>query len=261
MSKKEKKSNIKIAFYFFSVVFFFIVLSLIVRGVFLLKESKFDNKHQFNLLIKGQEKTSRVISLNPSNLSMSDVIFVDATNLKASLLIPIDSEITSTKDLKSSDVSGLFQNLLFDYKNSTSDLTIVDIARITFFAKRVSQKDISKTMITGNLDEVKASRLINSYFLDKTLIAEKTSVKITNATKINGLGGKIAKIIGNIGGNVVEVSTSDKIEKESSLKYLGKKSYTIERLEKILSLKGIPIEEDSIADIIVVLGEDLKNIK
>ncbi len=70
------------------------------------------------------------------------------------------------------------------------------------------------------------------------------------------MGNWTSRLLTNLGGSVVLISTASKEEETTSIAYSGKKTYTVERLEKILGLNAVKKETGAIANIVVVIGKD-----
>ena len=70
----------------------------------------------------------------------------------------------------------------------------------------------------------------------------------------------MARLITNISGNVVLVSTSQNMQGKSVILYKGKKSYTLERLSKLLGFDVMENKSQSLADIAIQIGKDYKNL-
>lgn len=95
--------------------------------------------------------------------------------------------------------------------------------------------------------------------IDSNIADERKTIAIFNATDHPGLAQKAARIITNIGGDVIITSNSEKLFKNTQI--AGPKSKTLDRLKQIFSLSGIIDSTDkdlvsSRAEINLFLGED-----
>jgi hypothetical protein len=104
---------------------------------------------------------------------------------------------------------------------------------------------------------------VRDIYLDSTLGKEGLSITVINATSINGLGKTQSRKILNMGGRVVDVSSSDSVENESLLIY-KKESKTLDYLANFLGISkkvsyeelGLKYPEIVKSDIVVVVGID-----
>ena len=69
------------------------------------------------------------------------------------------------------------------------------------------------------------------------------------------MGNKIARLIGNLGGNVILVDSSKETESKSKIVYKND-SYTVRKISKILGVPAEKKEMNSISDVIVIIGKD-----
>jgi len=128
------------------------------------------------------------------------------------------------------------------------------LARLFLFSQRVDGAKVYEES-TSKDGELEFSTSSPEWFLDPQIEKEDLSIEITNSTTTSGLGNKIAKIITNMGGKVVLVSSSQD-ELTKSIIYYNEDSYTVRKLSKLLN---IPIEKkelNSISDIVIKIGED-----
>lgn len=85
---------------------------------------------------------------------------------------------------------------------------------------------------------------------------EKISIAIVNGTGVAGLGNRIARLITNIGGNVVSVSTSDNLISDSEILYSKENNYTARRIAQILSFKINNKDNMDISDVTIFIGKN-----
>lgn len=259
-SKKKNKNSMAIAVYFGIAVLIIIVISLIFKGVDLLKESKFDSNYRLTVAVLGDE-SSHIISVSPKD----GTIF--RLNLKGhitegrlrELALPIDGFVALGDDQKILGVSprSEFSKFIFN-RNIKTNLTIADLLRLSIFSGGV---DTEKTQEeeAGVGDESKINDIASNFLKDPTISTEKISIQITNSTSASGLGNKLAKYIGDLGGVVVLVNSSS--EKVSKSKIVAEeKSETVKRLSKILNIPYEKGQGNAISDVIILLGDDKKDL-
>lgn len=258
LKNKPSLSNIKIAIIFFALVFTIILISLIAKSISIVSRSLFDNTNRFTISVSSN-KNREVISFSPKAQSISVLhLDKDSKNLKiaSTLAIPIDAKVENLSDINGNNISSLMFNLFLNYKDIKTNLTIFDILRLYLFARTVPPNYVYVKHISLSLDSSKIDKIVSQLFSDEVIEKENANVEIINATNVAGLGNRLGRIVTNIGGNVVIVSTENKEEALSTVSYSGRKSYTVEKLSKILGFKVVKVNKKSIADIVIVIGKD-----
>lgn len=267
--KTEKSSNLGIAFLFVTLVFSLLIISILFKLISLIEKSKFDGKHSFNVSIQRNNSDFAVVSFLPENKSMS---FLKVTPDNSSSLkdlqekkigrilgIPLDGNIKFNKPATAGnkDPKKEMQAALLNYKNIETDLNIVDIVRLWMYSRGISSYLINVKEVKTGLEQGTIDKISSSLFNDLTLSSERKSIEIINGTEVPGLGNRLARVIGNIGGNVVAVSTSDRLLYKSEILYFGEKNYTTDRVKKVLGINVISTEKSGISDITVKVGKDM----
>lgn len=157
-----------------------------------------------------------------------------------------------------------------------SNLTLPELVRLWLIAKNLRDDQINffnlnKYNILKNINLADGSSvsLIDPDKLDKTLegefneqdiLKENISISVLNGTSLAGVGAKVTRIIGNIGGKVVTVGNSDE-KKTSACVISGNSnlfnSYTVIRLKTIFKCNfQSGMKANSQSDLIISLGED-----
>ena len=261
---KQKESglrNTKIAIIFFIILLFFVSLSLVFKMVLIVRAGQFDGSKRFNLAIS-DNKNFKVMSLLGSAKTIT--IFnlngnIGSYGAGQLLEIPIDGFIISSSlDLKHKPDS-LFLNSILNTKTLQTNLTILDFLKLLVFSKTVSPSDIntkniSEDLIPSELDKI-VSRLVSDEFIEK----DNQTIQIINGTDIGGLGNRLARLITNMGGDVIIVATSNSPKKTSTISYIDQKTYTVERLQKVLGYPAVRQVSNAISDITIIIGEDKVN--
>lgn len=260
---KRKKSNsglnsTKIALIFFAFVFIVIFVSLIFKVVAIISQSRFDSQNRFTISVTN-DKDLEIISFSPLSQSISVLKINGATkslNINRFLKIPIDGEIKSALKIEDLKVPDLMAKFIVNYRNLKTNLTIVDILRLFIFSKTLPINYIYDSKISTSIDPSSLDKIIPSLFSDEIIEKENESIKIVNGTDVAGLGNRLGILISNIGGNVVIIASSDRAENLSTISYFGKKTYTVEKITKILGYKLNKLDKKTIADIVIVIGKD-----
>lgn len=125
-----------------------------------------------------------------------------------------------------------------------------------WFARSVSDTNVSFEKIQLPLDDHALDTILSRIFTDSIIEEENQDIEIINSTEVSGLANRLARLITNMGGNVVSITTSKNPSNTSKILVSNKKKYTSERLHAIL---GFGVEEgqtQAIADVIIVIGKD-----
>lgn len=261
MKRKKKKAEghtLRLAITFFVLVFVLVLSSLLVKLATVVEKSRFDGAHRFTVEFTSSDKAfAKVVSFAPDTRSISILKIQDipATFSAGRFLgIPIDAKVENSRQEK--DVVLELQSLLFSYGKTETTLTPIDIFRLWLFAKGVPSSSFVFQEVSSALVQASTDRISSLLFLDYTLSQENVSVQIINGTGVSGLGNRLARLISNMGGNVVSVETADNPIKQSKIAYQKKKTYTMERLVRVLGFQSSLLEEKGIADIVLILGGD-----
>lgn len=248
----------KLAGLFILLVLGLIILSVLFKVIFLIKESKFDGSHKFNIEFITKDKVS-VVSFSPLNKSLTILLIkeeVDKNNLSKSLGIPIDGKVFSKDNLTKNNLSFILIKSILPFGNSIKDLTIIDLIRLSFFSRTVSESSFYERELSSKFNDAQKSTIISLSFTDPTIYEENQTIEVINSTDVYGFGGKLANLISHMGGNVVLVSSGDKKERISKIIYSGEATYTVKKLSSYLDFPLEKKDKKSIADVIIIIGTD-----
>ncbi len=255
--KKEQVSNAKIAIVFFIFLAFFVGISLTLKLVSVVREGKFDDGRRFTLSLSNS-KNLDVMSFSPPTKDI--VIFklpVVSPNEAGKLLeIPIEGSIASNSLDLDQKADSLFLKSVLNYKDLKTNLTLIDLLRIFAFVRTVPDSNIIVKEITADLDTMQIDRIVGRLASDDLLEKEGKTIQIINGTNVGGLGNRLARLITNMGGNVIIVATENSPKKISIISYIDEKSYTVEKLNKVLGYELVLEADNAIADITITIGED-----
>ncbi len=262
MKKKEKAfSNTKIAIIFFVFLAVIIMASLVFKIVLVVMAGQFDDSKRFTLSLS-DNKNLNVASLSPNGKSIA--IFILDKNIKPSkagqfLEIPIDGYIYSSSLNLNRKLDSLFFEAIFNYSGLKTNLTIIDLFKLAFIVRTVPQRSVSIKNISYNLSMADADKIVGQLTGDELIEKDSQTIQIINGTQIFGLGSRLARLITNMGGDVIIVATSDVPRKKSTISYIDKKTYTVEKLQKVLGYETIRADASAISDITIIIGEDKVN--
>ena len=257
--KKKQNSNLRFAFIFCAAVLFLIFASFAVKGILLLKNSTFDGEHRFNVAILGDNRTS-LVSFSPQNRSITILNLKGNTageDLGKFLELPVDATVR-VKDLKidKADISSDISNILFHYRNTSVNFTVLDGLRLLLFTKDVPQSSIYERDLSSK-DFLSINSFTSSFFIDTEIANEKTTIEIINGTSVYGLGNRLANLLNNIGADVVLVTSSDTVEDSTKVLYSGDLSYSVKRISGILGVKPTKTSQRDISDVTIIIGKDI----
>ena len=257
---KVEKHNTRIAILFVIFVCAIILISIVLKTIQLLRQSKFDGSNRFTISVSN-DKNLEVVSFSPNKHSISILkLDKDIKNLKLGqfLKIPIDGFVRASFLKTDKDVASLMSSVFFGFKDVKTNLNFVDILRLILASRTTPANNLLVYDITSSMEEQKVYKIVEKLFKDDEIEKENQTVEIINTTQVLGLGGRLARFITNMGGNVIQVSTENNSQKKSIILYNGKKSYTVDRLSKALGFLTSKMSQQSIADITIVIGEDSK---
>lgn len=259
---KEKKEYGG-AFYltwFIVFVFLFIILALGARIIFLFEKSTF-NSNSYSVLLSSQQAKILVIEKTIPEFTLIKLPQNSGNKLNQSLNygIPIDAQIVTSINGNFS-WGDVFRVIFQPWNYRYTDMTAIDHIKLLLAVLKLQGDEIKKYEISINKENDLAGITQNELydvFKDPQIISEGYSISVVNATDLSGLGGRVAQIIKNTGGNVVSISSEDK--RETSMIMSSEYSVTLQRLKRILGLKSeIKKNSSQISDIKIILGEDFE---
>ncbi len=191
--------------------------------------------------------------------------------------VPIDGFLDLGSEKSASDFVSVLRENPFSGLNYLSslktDLTVWELLRLKMGINSVRfdktyEIDLGKNILEKsrlpdgteiyNTDSVKLDNVLSD-FIDPAIIAEHKSIAVFNATDRPQFAQKWARLITNLGGNVIITANAQKRFKKTLVS--GEESLTLKRLKQIFSISGKidPLNEEIIssrAQINVFLGED-----
>ena len=259
MKKQEQAiSNTKIAIMFFMILLFLVSLSLVFKMVLVVRAGQFDGSKRFNLTIS-DNKNLEVMSLAPPAKTIA--VFKLNKNIGSYeagqlLKVPIDGFMLSNSLDLNQRADSLFLKAIFNYKTLQTNLTIIDLLKILIFSKTVMPSLINTKNISGDLTPSEIDKVVGQLVSDEFIEKDNQTIRIINGTDIGGLGNRLARLVTNMGGDVIIVATENSPKKASTISYIDQKTYTVERLQKVLGYPVVRQANNAISDITIIIGED-----
>ncbi len=264
--RKRKKTklpqNLTIAVWFFIAVTLLILLSFFAKAFFVLKRSAFDGSHRFTIAMSTSPSETVVYSFAPDSKTQTTLHIrssFDVASLEKTLSLPIDvvvlcKENSCRKFIKDTPPSTLRQ-LLFHYNDLQTQATGIDFLRLYILTKTIPKShSVEKTI---SLQEKAGwESMLSSCCIDYQITKDNETIAIVNESAIKGLGNRLGKLLSNIGATVISIDSSDTDRETSEIVYSGEKTYTVDKLQKILKGAKLSIDKKGISDIIVRIGKD-----
>jgi hypothetical protein len=194
---------------------------------------------------------------NPDNLK--DINKILSNTLGTNLAF---TYISSSDDIHLIEKLVLGDGNLFDlyHAREIENISLRDLYFIYSFAGSVDSKDKREVTINSfiNLD-----RELRDIFLDSELGSAGLTITVINTTQVNGLGKRYTRLINNLGGRVVDTTSSNESVAESFIIY-KEKSFATNYLATSLGIKkslsmqevGLKYPEIIKSDLVIVLGID-----
>lgn len=255
-------------------VLFLFLVSLVLRAVNLIKTSKFDGSHSFYVEILGPEGLSKGFELiefapDKQTVSLLEVNPRKGFHINGSVQetfgIPIDAKVIfNNKDdynnfvkIANNKIESKILYVLSKNNYKHIDLTFIDLIRLWIYAFGVNVNNISAKQIQLSSSQSAIDQIDSTLFTDYTLYNDRKNIEVINDTNVTGLASRMARLITNMGGNVIMLSSqTDTLGKTSAISYFGKRTYTIDRLSNLLGFSVKKMSKPGIADIIIDIGQD-----
>lgn len=256
--QKDSLSNTKIAIVFFILLVFFVGLSLAFKLVLVVRAGQFDSSKRFNLTLLNN-KNLEVMSLGPAEKNIAVFKLNRSIGGKEAgkfLGVPIDGFLVcDCLDLNQKPDS-IFLKAIFNYKKVQTNLTVIDLVKLLVFSRTIAPSSVATKNIDNDLITAVLDKVIIELASDELIEKDNQTIQIINGTDIAGLGNRLARLVTNMGGDVIIVATSQSPRKVSNILYIDQKTYTIERLSKVLGYPVIRDASNAISDITIIIGED-----
>ncbi|MEK7517760.1 MAG: LytR C-terminal domain-containing protein [Patescibacteria group bacterium] len=263
MRKKRnlnKGNNTKVAMVFVAFVLLIVSISLIFKFIFVLSQSQFDDSKRFTLTVSNKRELE-VISFSPISRSVS--ILKLGKNLDTPvnkfLAIPIDGFVKGESLDLNQKIETLLSQMILNYRKLQTNLTVIDCIKLFIFAKSLPERGVNIRNISQDLSVSEIDSIVTRLVSDELIERDGKTIQVVNGTNVVGLGNRLARFITNMGGDVIFVATANNHQKYSMISYIDNKSYTVERLNKILGFKTVKVSDKLLADISIVIGEDSLN--
>jgi hypothetical protein len=255
------KKSLKTFYLYSFVVFVVICISLVIKAFFIYEQSKFDASHDFIVAVGEQKKIRDVIAFHPEVPSIAILQLQDKSipynSLAKEYGITTNGYIFLADDEDiSTDMTAFMWESILHSATWQSNLTIIDKIRLMLLAKSVVTNNKSVVQISLNNQTSDTGTVITTALTDQDISSENITIQVINATNVTGLGQRLGRILTNLGADVVDVSSAQNNQTQSTITYFGNSSYTLDWLQKFFGVTATKQSRQTIANIVVTIGTD-----
>ncbi len=178
-----------------------------------------------------------------------------------------------SSELNIQEIKALVEKSFWEgVRGADTNLTLLDFGRIWYAIGKTKidkieiidfqeLNSLKKTYLLDNaevyeIDPSSLDAVLGTLFYNPQVLAERSTVEIINGTGKAGFGNKLARIINNMGAQVLFVKTADGLIKNSSILARDKTSYTVSKISKSFQISKIENKKEANVDISVLIGED-----
>lgn len=257
----SEQKSLRLAFIFCALVVIISTVALLVKAAGIIQSSIYDGKHRFTLYIEKTPLVGEVISLDPQGKKISRIFITSKALLSspATLFgIPIDVRVSldGNTSTRFGTVSEDIFALLIKKHSASAHLTDYDILRLGLLARSISPNSTEEVKLNLPVDTDAVEAQLEGLFTDATIVAENKTVAVVNSSGGAGVGGRVERVLTNMGFTVISVTTGRDIRKKSSVEYRTDASYAAEKISALLQFPLTKMTDEYASDITVVLGED-----
>jgi hypothetical protein len=258
---KKKDYGLKAFFIYIYIVLIIVFFSLSVKSYLIFQENKYTGDNMV-VSVSKNDKLVKIFGIDESRKSVSvlrvgDRSFTPET-LGRELGILADGVVVASSDLSSESPRAILAKAMLSPGTVETDLTVFDLLRL--LTMKVTDSSMEGDYEVGvGTDEGEIDKLATDLFSDSRMVEEGLSIQVVNSTSTPGLGQRLERVIENKGGTIISVINQQKTQKTSIINYYVDKSYTVERLEKLLHIPSVKSEAKAIADVVIIIGEDHKD--
>lgn len=261
MKKKHSDQNqsFRTLGIFIAIVIFLVMISLAVKMITLLRSSTFDGRHGYIVAVQAGERTTKLITFNPGDKKLTTVVIKGKNTIpgitKLIGIIPDGTvRLRREEDLQENVGKQLFSILIGSHTQQTS-LTPIDVLYMLLSVQAVPSANIQHERY--NISPTLHGEIVPFLFQDSYIAADNKTIEIVNATGSPGVASRLELVLTNIGANIIAVTTAPKIEQASTIRYFGEKTYTVDRINRILHYREESMSIKSLSDIMIIIGKDV----
>src|SRR5258708_1316066 len=247
---QHNSNSLKTFYLYATVVFVLIIISLTVKAIFILQQSRVDPAHEFILAVIQQRHVKEIVAFHPETPTLSILLIQDSAvsyDMLAKIYgITTDGYIETNGEPQGADLTAFLWQSLLHTGTGESNLTILDKIRLMLLAKNVVTNNKTSQQLFLTKQTSDTNTMISTALTDQELASENISIEVVNATGVSGLGQRLGKVLTNLGANVVDVTSAAKEQPRTTLAYFGDESYTTDRLQKFLGISASKLSKQTI---------------
>lgn len=255
-----KKNSLRTFAIFCALVLLVILGSLGYRAFRIWQQSTFDGVSGYSILfVERDGKKAAIYTFDPPERRVMKAVFQAKTtlpNVTKAFGIPVDGELR----VGSIDDSDTFPLALANYSlyNQTKEkqITIIDLLRLRYLygIYPATKKETTVVSLPEEIDTYEDT--LDGYFIDSKLEYDKKTITIVNGTSVSGLGSRLENLVSKTGATVISITTAHDPIQTTKIIYYGDRSYTVDRLARLLGFPTEQRNEAALSDILIEIGED-----
>lgn len=269
MNKAKLRTNKNKAFYRLGLWFLLLLVVVLVgtAGFKAVKQSVWNGKDRLSLITLSGDRIELISLIPPQKKQLiwqvpSDLVVEVPSGYgqyqlkKVYQLGELDKK---GGELLLKTTSNLFGLKVTAYRvEGKTNLSWWDRVRINWLNQTKSYQT-SRLDLSGQMGRI--DQLVNENLFDETIAREAVPIAVLNATGVAGEANLVARLITNLGGQVVTIGNSEIDQEESEIWLVSadlKSSVTLAFLKSILGSVSIKIEPKAVeyrADIVVIVGK------
>lgn len=253
--------SLKTFFLYSVIVLLVIVISLSFKTYQIVKNSIFDGKNQFLFVETKGLEVKHIFLFDPESQDISVVQLIGKPVVVSSLgktlgLIPNTMVLISSDFESDGSPTKLLTEMALKKQQFETNMTLYDTIRLLFLAQN---KELTMYKLQLPRDQQAIDSVIRQATVNETIVTEDNTIQILNASGVPGIATRLERALTNRGANVLSVKTSHSKEAQSTIKFYGEETETVKILKSILMFPVEVMEKESVAKIIITIGEDGKD--
>lgn len=246
--------SIKAVYIYGYIVLVIIIFSLIIKSYYIFKMNRYtEDNITIKVIMDNEDSYYFGIDRQREKLSM---LKSQKINQPAILT---DAEIRVFNDIPIKKPKTIFLQAIYNPSGLQTNLTIFDLVRLLITSQINTIKLIESVDNSDQNSAREIDKLALDYFSDSQIIDDGLTVQIINSTQINGLGQRIERLIVNKGATVISLINQGEKQEKSIILNTSHKEYTANKIGKLLNIPVNNKVNKSVADIVIILGEDAKS--
>lgn len=263
LSKRSNGFYLSIFLLLFSIA---LIISLVLRGVQLYKDSHFTGDSIMMLVVLSSDSYILRLDTDTQELSLLRIYDteIDAKNLTVASIrtgVPLQGAMVlgeSESDIDNITSTGGMIRLLMSNNISLIQLNEFDALKFAYAAQRIPPEQKTLKEIRNYIyDRSIISQIdheLYELFRDSKVINERVTIEVVNASDTSGTATAVAQMLENGGYTVVAIRSGD--TQASQLQMNDKETVTAQHIMKVFAFPVENLGKNAVADIRVIIGDD-----